>query len=160
MDYMEGGPVMTRDALERGRCIPEPLALQYFRDMCKVCRNFLSPVSTLYVSHPQLLKKPKHQLIQAKHCHFPAIRTNRVAAVAPSSGCRFQQFCMQQQQACTVSRLLIGGFKQCMAECRCKPHSTQSNARHQVVYGRTPWQSHISHIQLSCTACLSRSVML
>ena len=37
MDYMEGGPVMTRDALERGRCIPEPLALQYFRDMCKVC---------------------------------------------------------------------------------------------------------------------------
>ena len=36
MDYMEGGPVMTRDALERGRCIPEPLALQYFRDMCKV----------------------------------------------------------------------------------------------------------------------------
>ena len=37
MDYMEGGPVMTRDALERGRCIPEALALQYFRDMCKVC---------------------------------------------------------------------------------------------------------------------------
>lgn len=36
MDYMEGGPVMTRDALERGRCIPESLALQYFRDMCKV----------------------------------------------------------------------------------------------------------------------------
>ena len=36
MDYMEGGPVMTRDALEKGRCIPEPLALQYFRDMCKV----------------------------------------------------------------------------------------------------------------------------
>ena len=35
MDYMEGGPVMTREALERGRCIPEPLALQYFRDMCK-----------------------------------------------------------------------------------------------------------------------------
>ena len=38
MDYMEGGPVMTREALERGRCIPEPLALQYFRDMCKVRR--------------------------------------------------------------------------------------------------------------------------
>lgn len=35
MDYMEGGPVMTRDALEKGRCIPEPLALQYFRDMLK-----------------------------------------------------------------------------------------------------------------------------
>ena len=36
MDYMEGGPVMTREALERGRCIPESLACQYFRDMCKV----------------------------------------------------------------------------------------------------------------------------
>ena len=36
MEYMEGGTVMTREALERGRCIPEPLALQYFRDMCKV----------------------------------------------------------------------------------------------------------------------------
>lgn len=36
MEYMEGGPVMTREALERGRCIPEALALQYFRDMCKV----------------------------------------------------------------------------------------------------------------------------
>lgn len=35
MDYMEGGPVMTREALERGRCIPESLARQYFRDMCK-----------------------------------------------------------------------------------------------------------------------------
>ncbi|KAK9800910.1 hypothetical protein WJX73_010144 [Symbiochloris irregularis] len=35
MEYMEGGPVMTREALERGRCIPEALALQYFRDMCK-----------------------------------------------------------------------------------------------------------------------------
>ena len=43
MDYMEGGPVMTREALERGRCIPEPLALQYFRDMCKV-----SPERTLH----------------------------------------------------------------------------------------------------------------
>ena len=37
MDYMEGGPVLTREGLERGRRIPEPLALQYFRDMCKVC---------------------------------------------------------------------------------------------------------------------------
>ena len=36
MDYMEGGPVLTREGLERGRRIPEPLALQYFRDMCKV----------------------------------------------------------------------------------------------------------------------------
>ena len=36
MDYMEGGPVLTREGLERGRRIPEPLALQYFRDMSKV----------------------------------------------------------------------------------------------------------------------------
>lgn len=42
MDYMEGGPVMTREALERGRCIPEPLALQYFRDMCKVGPRLLN----------------------------------------------------------------------------------------------------------------------
>lgn len=46
MDYMEGGPVMTRDALEKGRCIPEPLALQYFRDMCKVS------LSELLLSYP------------------------------------------------------------------------------------------------------------
>ena len=39
MDYMEGGPVMTRDALEKGRCIPEPLALQYFRDMLKASQT-------------------------------------------------------------------------------------------------------------------------
>ena len=36
MDYMEGGPVLTREGLERGRRVPEPLARQYFRDMCKV----------------------------------------------------------------------------------------------------------------------------
>ena len=41
MDYMEGGPVLTREGLERGRRIPEPLALQYFRDMCKVGRDLL-----------------------------------------------------------------------------------------------------------------------
>lgn len=41
MDYMEGGPVMTREALERGRCIPESLACQYFRDMCKVSYHTL-----------------------------------------------------------------------------------------------------------------------
>lgn len=40
MDYMEGGPVLTREGLERGRRIPEALSLQYFRDMCKV---WLSP---------------------------------------------------------------------------------------------------------------------
>jgi len=53
MDYMEGGAVMTRDALEKGRCIPESLALQYFRDMCKVI--FTSPARTslsYYVSSP------------------------------------------------------------------------------------------------------------
>ena len=46
MDYMEGGPVMTRDALEKGRCIPEPLALQYFRDMCKVSLSFCNNAYT------------------------------------------------------------------------------------------------------------------
>ena len=49
MDYMEGGPVMTRDALEKGRCIPESLALQYFRDMCKVILT--SPARTCLSYH-------------------------------------------------------------------------------------------------------------
>lgn len=35
MDYMEGGPVMTREALDKGHRIPEPVARQYFRDMLK-----------------------------------------------------------------------------------------------------------------------------
>lgn len=33
MRYCEGGPVMTRPGLERGRRIPEVVARQYFRDM-------------------------------------------------------------------------------------------------------------------------------
>ena len=33
--------MLTREGLERGRRIPEPLALQYFRDMCKVGRDLL-----------------------------------------------------------------------------------------------------------------------
>ena len=44
MDYMEGGPVLTREGLERGRRIPEPLALQYFRDMCKVCSHAMGSI--------------------------------------------------------------------------------------------------------------------
>jgi serine/threonine protein kinase len=35
MEYMEGGPVLTREALEKRERIPESLALQYFRDMVK-----------------------------------------------------------------------------------------------------------------------------
>lgn len=33
MDYWEGGPIMPRPALEKGRCIPEPVARRYFRDL-------------------------------------------------------------------------------------------------------------------------------
>ena len=47
MEYMEGGPVMTREALERGRCVPEPLAMQYFRDMCKVHPHSCSSLAVL-----------------------------------------------------------------------------------------------------------------
>ncbi len=36
MDYMEGGPVMTREGLERGHRIPEPVARLYFRHMVQV----------------------------------------------------------------------------------------------------------------------------
>eukprot|EP00884_Botryococcus_braunii_P004062 jgi/Botrbrau1/13657/Bobra.0292s0007.1 len=60
MDYMEGGPVMTRDALERGRCIPEPLALQYFRDMCKA----LDYLHFNKVVHGDL--KPENVLMSAR----------------------------------------------------------------------------------------------
>lgn len=37
MEFMEGGPVLTREALEKRERLPETLALQYFRDMVKVC---------------------------------------------------------------------------------------------------------------------------
>lgn len=60
MDYMEGGPVMTRDALEKGRCIPEPLALQYFRDMCKA----LDYLHYHKVVHGDL--KPENVLMSAR----------------------------------------------------------------------------------------------
>ncbi|GIL72516.1 hypothetical protein Vretimale_4302 [Volvox reticuliferus] len=35
MEFMEGGPVLTREALEKRERLPESLALQYFRDMVK-----------------------------------------------------------------------------------------------------------------------------
>lgn len=35
MDYMEGGPVMTREALDKGHRIPEAVARHFFRDMLK-----------------------------------------------------------------------------------------------------------------------------
>eukprot|EP00798_Chlamydomonas_sp_ICE-L_P015358 gene15358-21443_t len=35
MEFMEGGPVLTRDALEKREKLPESLALHYFRDMLK-----------------------------------------------------------------------------------------------------------------------------
>ncbi|GLC35996.1 hypothetical protein PLESTB_000527500 [Pleodorina starrii] len=35
MEFMEGGPVLTREALEKRERLPESLALQYFRDMIK-----------------------------------------------------------------------------------------------------------------------------
>ncbi|DBB11245.1 hypothetical protein WJX82_004325 [Trebouxia sp. C0006] len=60
MDYMEGGPVMTRDALEKGRCIPESLALQYFRDMCKA----LDYLHYHKVVHGDL--KPENVLMSAR----------------------------------------------------------------------------------------------
>ncbi|KAK9839649.1 hypothetical protein WJX81_003229 [Elliptochloris bilobata] len=60
MDYMEGGPVLTREALERGRRIPEPLALQYFRDMCKA----LDYLHFNKVVHGDL--KPENVLMSAR----------------------------------------------------------------------------------------------
>ena len=36
MEYLEGGPVMTREALERCERLPESLVAKYFRDMVRV----------------------------------------------------------------------------------------------------------------------------
>lgn len=36
MEFMEGGPVLTREALETQEKLPETMAVQYFRDMVKV----------------------------------------------------------------------------------------------------------------------------
>lgn len=55
MDYMEGGPVMTREALERGRCIPESLACQYFRDMCKASSQCLTASVLALCLHAMVL---------------------------------------------------------------------------------------------------------
>ncbi|KAK9905511.1 hypothetical protein WJX75_001206 [Coccomyxa subellipsoidea] len=60
MDYMEGGPVLTREGLERGRRIPEPLSLQYFRDMCKA----LDYLHFNKVVHGDL--KPENVLMSAR----------------------------------------------------------------------------------------------
>lgn len=40
--YMDGGPVLTRRALEKKEKLPESLARQYFRDMLKVCVKYSS----------------------------------------------------------------------------------------------------------------------
>jgi hypothetical protein len=60
MDYMEGGPVLTREGLERGRRIPEPLALQYFRDMCKVRSG--SPTESISTPQTQAANPPRWPL--------------------------------------------------------------------------------------------------
>jgi len=36
MDFVEGGPVLTRESLEKRDKLPESMARQYFRDMVKV----------------------------------------------------------------------------------------------------------------------------
>jgi [calcium/calmodulin-dependent protein kinase] kinase len=41
MELMEGGPVLTREALEKREKLPESLALEYFRDMLKVVAGTL-----------------------------------------------------------------------------------------------------------------------
>ena len=68
MDYMEGGPVMTRDALERGCCIPEPLALQYFRDMCKVCVSDFQRLTPIVIA--KLMQQCMVAFGQAGHIEF------------------------------------------------------------------------------------------
>jgi len=42
MEYLEGGPVMTREALERCERLPEVLVSRYFRDMVRVSGSLSS----------------------------------------------------------------------------------------------------------------------
>lgn len=42
MEYLEGGPVMTREALERCERLPEMLVARYFKDMVRVCPFYFS----------------------------------------------------------------------------------------------------------------------
>lgn len=46
MEFMEGGPVLTREALETQEKLPETMAVQYFRDMVKVGVAYNSGLST------------------------------------------------------------------------------------------------------------------
>lgn len=47
MEYMEGGPVMTREALERCERLPEELVARYFKDMVRV---------SCHPTHAEMLK--------------------------------------------------------------------------------------------------------
>jgi serine/threonine protein kinase len=56
LDYLEGGPLMTREALERGHRVPEDVARVYFRDIaaglahlhaCRVAHGDLKPENAL-----------------------------------------------------------------------------------------------------------------
>ncbi|KAL4435655.1 hypothetical protein ABPG77_002618 [Micractinium sp. CCAP 211/92] len=59
MDYLEGGPVMTREGLERGHRIPEEVARLYFQDMCTA----LAYLHSQRVVHGDL--KPENALMGA-----------------------------------------------------------------------------------------------
>lgn len=75
LEYMEGGPVLSRAALSAGARLPEELARSYFHDMCKVLAR----------AHFRNVGKELTQLALHLKKHF---RMSMLRLGRPALGCR------------------------------------------------------------------------